>query len=741
MNARNVLLWIAATLTMLIACGAMATSSSATIVSLGDSYSSGEGAPEFDIGTRWDSGNGCHRSGNAWPRQLGVEEENHFACSGAITDNFLTAQKDQGPDVFPQAFRLKALAESGEVSKVYMTIGGNDLGFADIIEECFKPSRQGCLNNLEETIFPRLENKVLPKVSLVTGVTKKFANGGDVILVGYPNIVPFHGALLKCTWMSDTERARLLRLQDRLDETLRRAAAAAGVAFVSVSKSLAGHELCTRNSWVQPVFSHKIVGLKRKDLFVLQAHPNERGQEAIARAVRAEENQGAGATPAPAPGCVPAGSVSSIIDDSGSMEESDPNNLRSSAMQLLITKPSGLSRTLGAVEFGTDAATLFSPSIAFFSQGPMLGALGNLQNDGVNGEAQTDYNDAFAAGTINQPNATARIFFTDGGHNQDDYLDGHRGGPRTYVVGLGIGPGGEGDETADLLRRIATETGGHYFPLLRGYEDDVENQNARIQPVFNAIDALLQCRTVPDQFRKTITKVNRPTRPVSSPYVGEQALEVVASWTDPNARIQLSSATVTGGAGKVVANLAGKVIRTKRGPHGKKKKVTHKVAQLQPVEVSGLAYSTIKIPRPPKGSSLNVTMKATSLPAATDVSIQIGPVAEETGQPAPPVDPPPPPPPPVKYMQQVTPNHGVNTFTNYHNASGMGPAIPAGTWVEVSCRVYDPFIGSVNPDGWWYRVASGPWNNSYYSPANVFMNGDPYGGPYLHNTDFAVPVC
>jgi hypothetical protein len=100
-----------------------------------------------------------------------------------------------------------------------------------------------------------------------------------------------------------------------------------------------------------------------------------------------------------------------------------------------------------------------------------------------------------------------------------------------------------------------------------------------------------------------------------------------------------------------------------------------------------------------------------------------------------------PPPPPQTWSEQETPNHPVNTFTDYHNASGMGPAIASGEWVQVSCKVYDPTIASVNPDGYWYRIASSPWNNAYYSPANTFMNGDPYGGPYTHNTDFNVPDC
>lgn len=101
----------------------------------------------------------------------------------------------------------------------------------------------------------------------------------------------------------------------------------------------------------------------------------------------------------------------------------------------------------------------------------------------------------------------------------------------------------------------------------------------------------------------------------------------------------------------------------------------------------------------------------------------------------------PPPPAPQTWSEQETPNHPVNTFTDYHNASGMGPAIAAGEWVQVACKVYDPTIASVNPDGYWYRIASPPWSGAYYSPANTFMNGDPYGGPYTHNTDFAVPDC
>ena len=96
---------------------------------------------------------------------------------------------------------------------------------------------------------------------------------------------------------------------------------------------------------------------------------------------------------------------------------------------------------------------------------------------------------------------------------------------------------------------------------------------------------------------------------------------------------------------------------------------------------------------------------------------------------------------PASYPEQASVHHPVPTFANHSNASGPGPSIGVGQWVQVSCKVYDPSIVSATPDGYWYRVASGPWNNSYYAVANTFMNGDPPNGPYTHNTDMSVPNC
>jgi surface antigen len=84
---------------------------------------------------------------------------------------------------------------------------------------------------------------------------------------------------------------------------------------------------------------------------------------------------------------------------------------------------------------------------------------------------------------------------------------------------------------------------------------------------------------------------------------------------------------------------------------------------------------------------------------------------------------------------------GANTFIDPVNASGLGARIAPGQQVQVTCKAYDPQIASVNPDGYWYQIASDPWSDAYYAPANTFLNGDPWGGPYTHNTDFDVPDC
>jgi hypothetical protein len=742
----------------------------ATTVSLGDSFSSGEGAAPYDAGTSAETGNGCDRSDHAWPRLLGVPKANHFACSGATTLDFYESDKDK----ISQLEALRRVAAREPISKVYVTIGGNDLGFSSVVSSCFRPQRgHSCLKQMDTHELRTLHDKVVPAVTKALEETKAAAGGGQVILVGYPDLIPGPGSSFQnCNWLGDEEKGRVWKLEGELDSSLAGAASAAGVTFVSIREALKGHELCTADSWVNPVggkhdaLTHR--GIVPK-LSPHQGHPDSRGQKAMADAVRRVENAGAGAVPPPPPGCTPAQRVAAIVDDSGSMSDNDPLDIRRSALELLITRPSLQARTLGAVEFGGEAGPLFAPGPVAADRAGMLASLTALQDDGFDDSGGfTDYNEAFAASSVEQPDAEARIFLTDGGHNVGAYLNGHLGGPRTYVVGLNLGEAGDGNAEADLLGRIAAETGGYYFPLLRDPGDSAATQYRRLQPVFNAIDALLQCKGAPQQEVRKLTHANQPAAPVTSSFGGAAGLEVVITWAASGTKVGVSGATVRNAAGHIVANLTGKPPRG----HGHPKTKGGGPAVIYPGVVEGQNFETVTVPRPPHGATLQVSVAASVLPSPSSVSIQVSPLASlpvaatpgapptpsvaagspgagapsqpAPGAPAPEGGPPGTPAPPApgpNHAEQETPNHPVNTFTNYHNASGTGPPIAAGQWVEVSCRVYDPTIASVNPDGWWYRIASAPWSNAYYSPANTFMNGDPYGGPYTHNTDFSVPVC
>ena len=200
--------------------------------------------------------------------------------------------------------------------------------------------------------------------------------------------------------------------------------------------------------------------------------------------------------PAAHAACTPKTNLEAIIDDSGSMSFSDPSDLRIRAMELLIDTQGNEKRTLGAVEFGSDAAPLFGPALIGQNAAAFKIAMNTaLIEDG----GGTDYNKAFAAATAHNANANARIFLTDGAHTAlDPYANGHQGGPPTYVLGLGTG--GSGSPFDTLLNQIATETGGLYRRA-----DDA----SALQAAMFDLNSAIACQTPPKRFSDTFTKAGQ----------------------------------------------------------------------------------------------------------------------------------------------------------------------------------------------------------------------------------------
>ena len=200
--------------------------------------------------------------------------------------------------------------------------------------------------------------------------------------------------------------------------------------------------------------------------------------------------------PAAHAACTPKTNLEAIIDDSGSMSFSDPSDLRIRAMELLIDTQGNEKRTLGAVEFGSDAAPLFGPALIGQNAAAFKTAMNTaLIEDG----GGTDYNKAFAAATAHNANANARIFLTDGAHTAlDPYANGHQGGPPTYVLGLGTG--GSGSPFDTLLNQIATETGGLYRRA-----DDA----SALQAAMFDLNSAIACQTPPKRFSDAFTKTGQ----------------------------------------------------------------------------------------------------------------------------------------------------------------------------------------------------------------------------------------
>ena len=128
------------------------------VVSIGDSYGSGEGVPpfidEFAEGVN-DKNSRCDRSSRAASAQAALELEKadrrtsvtfiHLACSGAqIAEGVLRPYAGANPTgndrIPPQIDYLKALIGDRPIDLMHMSIGGNDMGFADIITSCIDPS-------------------------------------------------------------------------------------------------------------------------------------------------------------------------------------------------------------------------------------------------------------------------------------------------------------------------------------------------------------------------------------------------------------------------------------------------------------------------------------------------------------------------------------------------------------------------------------------------------------------------
>lgn len=250
---------------------------------LGDSFSSGEGAPNDDAdemnGAEW-YGDGnplafepdkCHRSDEAWGVRLGhaaglltpqrqergdegsvLEWESLIACSGARARNILReSQNGRQP-------QIEAL--QGTESLVALTIGGNDAGFAGVISYCLvdfacDESLARLANGRGTDIIDINIRRAYPEIVETLERIKEEAPRAKVLLIGYPQIADTDSRWT-CPSLLEFgvgEREFFARSVPNINYHLALAAQEAGVHYMDIEQVFNGHKLCSGDPWVNNI--------------------------------------------------------------------------------------------------------------------------------------------------------------------------------------------------------------------------------------------------------------------------------------------------------------------------------------------------------------------------------------------------------------------------------------------------------------------------------------------------------
>ncbi|MEV0154635.1 SGNH/GDSL hydrolase family protein [Micromonospora sp. NPDC050686] len=194
-------------------------------VALGDSYASGVGAGSYTS----ESGS-CQRSTSAYPAlySTAVRPASYrsVACSGARTTDVINSQ-------------LAAL--SSTTTLVSVTVGGNDVGFANIMTTCVLYGESQCVAAVQAAEDKARAELAGLLANVYNGIRNR-APSARVVVVGYP---VFYQLGTVCIGLSAASRAKINEGINLVDDITRSAALAAGFKFADVRSIFVGHQLCS----------------------------------------------------------------------------------------------------------------------------------------------------------------------------------------------------------------------------------------------------------------------------------------------------------------------------------------------------------------------------------------------------------------------------------------------------------------------------------------------------------------
>lgn len=150
----------------------------AAYVAMGDSFSSGEGVGSYEAGSDAPNVNMCHRSSQSYPRviaaDLNLGSTAFVACSGATTNTLFEGGSASG--AWGEPPQMDAL--SATTQRVTLTIGGNDLGFADVLNSCVNSPKNngwGCSN--DSTITTEVSDRMNALAGTTSNVSTPDGSG------------------------------------------------------------------------------------------------------------------------------------------------------------------------------------------------------------------------------------------------------------------------------------------------------------------------------------------------------------------------------------------------------------------------------------------------------------------------------------------------------------------------------------------------------------------------------------
>lgn len=278
MHVRTLRALAAAAATIGVLAVAPASANAAYWVGLGDSFAAGPLIPSQTLNPL-----GCLRSTRNYARvataQLGVSLTD-ASCSGAETAEMTTPQETSVGTNPPQ---LNAIA--GDTKVVSLQIGGNDIGFTEILTNCQtanpfgSPCKNRYVRNGVDELRARIAATALKLREVLTQI--KGRTSARILVLNYEAILPSSGSgcwpQVPLAW-ADVPYVRGIQLE--LNAMIASEAGKAGARLVDAYTASLGKDACKSSGtrWVEPL----IPGTTAAPF-----HANARGMQGVAGPVAA----------------------------------------------------------------------------------------------------------------------------------------------------------------------------------------------------------------------------------------------------------------------------------------------------------------------------------------------------------------------------------------------------------------------------------------------------------------------